>query len=125
MIAGRSVCGSASLCLETATPLNPSGTMLSFNGDIFSVVAAVGTCLNGGLPGSCVVCLPLLWPFSLPPSSRVPLLCSQAGQLLVNVIEGFVSSVLSHQLGTGGRSDTGRASLTFALLGREVSLGRQ
>ena len=47
-------------------PLNPNGTMFPFNGDISGVMAAVGRRWGGGLPGSCVMCSFVLWPFSHP-----------------------------------------------------------
>lgn len=71
-------------------PLNLNGMMFSFNGDISGMVAGVGSCQGWGLPGSCVVCSPVLWPFSHPPPPRLPLLCSQAGPYLINVTNGFV-----------------------------------
>lgn len=73
-------------------PVNPSGMMFPFNGDTSGVMAAVGRC-RGGDSGSCVVCGLVLWPSPTPPP-RLPLLCSQAGQHLVNLIEGFVPSCL-------------------------------
>lgn len=85
-------------------PLNPKGNMFSFNGDILGMVAAERRCWGEGLPGS-VSCAALFSgpsprpPSSRPHSPRLPLLCSQAGQPLVNLIEGFVLSVLARQLG--------------------------
>ena len=79
-------------------PLNPKGTMFPFNGDISGVVAALGDAGVGAcwVPVSCAASISGPSP---PPSPRLPLLCSQADQRLVNLTEGFVPSVLAHQLG--------------------------
>lgn len=69
--------------------LNPNGAMFPFNSDISGVMAAVVRCWGGGFPVSCAAS------FSGPsptPPAWLPLLHSQAGQCLVNLIEGFVLS---------------------------------
>lgn len=80
-------------------PLNPKGTMFPFNGDISGVVAAAGRCWGGlaWLPGPSHAAPSLaLFTYPLP---RVPSALFMAGQHLVNLIEGFVPSILAHQFG--------------------------
>lgn len=68
-------------------PLNLNGMMFAFNGDISGMLVAVGSCSDWGLPGSCVVCSPVLWRFSHPPPPRLQgSLCSVHRQVSISLM---------------------------------------